>query len=254
MFKRSHATLLTLPLALLFFGTTAAAQTLPLVRYQGKGGAGVYAAAPAHRKVYESNPSLWDVFGTVGHCQATKQPGTMPLLNLMRPTKFGGEHFYTTDVNEAITVQNSSAVWVADDLGKVVCFVATSKMAGTIAVYRYRQPNGRSYIYAFGEAENNLLKQKADLKFERVAFYVWAQAGGGPTQHNFPDPSPRQSNFPDPTPLRTARHRQRTLDLRAAQRPDLRQRRQHRLLRGGRNEQERRPPRQAEDGREQDHG
>ena len=49
---------------------------------------------------------------------------------------------------------------------------------GTVAVYRYRQPDGRSYIYAFGEAENNLLKQNP-VKFERVAFYVWAEAQSG---------------------------------------------------------------------------
>jgi hypothetical protein len=195
MFKRSHATTFILPLVLLLFGASAAAQTLPLVRFQGKSGAGVYAAAPAHRKVYESNPSMWDAFGTVGYCQATKQPGAMPLLNLMRPTKFGGEHFYTTDVNEAINVQNSSAVWVADELSKVVCFVATSKLPGTVAVYRYRQPDGKSYIYAFGEAEHNQLKQKADLKFERVAFYVWAQAAGEVKSSPFPDLPPQKPDL-----------------------------------------------------------
>jgi hypothetical protein len=193
MFERSHATLLILPLALLLFGASAAAQTVPLARYQNKAGITAYAAAPEHRKVYQDNASSWSE-QVVGHCYAANQPGTMPLFNFKRPTKFGDEHFYTTDIGEAVALQKSSAMWMADDV-KVVCRAATSKLPGTVPVYRYRQPGGTYYIYAFGESENSLLKQNPELKFERVAFYVWAQDGGGPTQHNFPDPTPQKPDL-----------------------------------------------------------
>lgn len=204
MHKCSRATTFILPLVMLVFvatAVTATAQTLPLVRYQSKGGVAAYAAHPEHRKQFQNNSSKWNEYGPVGHCHATQQPGTMPLLNLRRATEFGAEHFYTTDVKEAVAVQNTSAAWSADNFNKgVVCFVATSKLPGTLAVYRYRQPDGQSYIYAFGESENNLLKQNAELKFERVPFHVWAQPASGMKQSDFPDPSPKQSNFPDASP------------------------------------------------------
>lgn len=132
-------------------GASAAAQTLPLVRYQSEGGAGAYAAHPERRKKFQADPSRWKEYGTVGHCQTAKRPGTTALLNLRRPAEFGGQHFYTTDVGEAVKVQNWDARWVADDFNKgVVCFVAASKLPGSVAVYRYRQPSGQGYIHAFG--------------------------------------------------------------------------------------------------------
>jgi hypothetical protein len=195
MLRRSHAARFLLPLAMLAaFAAAASAQTVPLTRYQNKHGVAAYAALPEHRKLYEANPSVWKVFGVVGHCYASKQPGTAPVLNLKRPTKFGDQHFYTTDVDEAISVQNSSATWVADDV-KVLCFAATSKLAGTVPAYRYRQPSGRDYIYAFGDGENNLLKQSPELKFESVAFFVWAQPGGMVKSSPFPDPAPQKPDL-----------------------------------------------------------
>lgn len=177
----------------------AAAQTVPLVRYQNKGGVAAYAAAPAHRKSYQANPSVWKEFGVVGHVYASKQQGTVPLLNLKRPTKFGDEHFYTTDVGEAVAVQKSDPLWAVDDFNKgVVGYVPASPQAGvTAAAYRYRQPAGRYYIYAFGEAENNLLKKNTELKFERVAFHFYAQPISGATSSPWPDAPAPAAQRPD---------------------------------------------------------
>lgn len=177
----------------------AAAQTVPLVRYQSKGGVAAYAAAPAHRKLYESNPSVWKEFGVVGHVYASKRPGAVPLLDLKRPTKFGDEHFYTTDIDEAVAVQKSDPLWAVGDFNKgVVGYVPASPQAGvTAAAYRYRQPSGRYYIYAFGEAENNLLKKSPELKFERVAFHFYPQPISGATSSPWPDAQPPAAQKPD---------------------------------------------------------
>ncbi|HEX8558253.1 MAG TPA: CARDB domain-containing protein [Pyrinomonadaceae bacterium] len=184
---------------LCFSAAAAAAQTAPLVRYQNKGGVAAYAAAPAHRKSYQANSSVWKEFGVVGHVYASKQPGTLPLLSLKRPTKFGDEHFYTTDVEEAVAVQKSDPLWSVGDFNKgVVGYVPASPQAGvTAAAYRYRQPTGRYYIYAFGEAENNLLRKNPELKFERVAFHLYAQPISGATSSPWPDAPAPAAQKPD---------------------------------------------------------
>lgn len=174
------------------------ALTIPLYRYQAKNGSGVYAAYPAYRKLFENASNVWDEFGVVGHVYPSKQAGTMPLLALRKPASVGiaSLYFYTTDIDEALAKQNSGWEAVQNYKG-VVGYVATTAQAGTIAVYRYRQPTAAGgYIYAFGESENNTLKQNTGLKFEKLAFYVWAKpVEPKPSQSNFPS-GQTSSNFP----------------------------------------------------------
>jgi len=171
------------------------ALTIPLYRYQAKNGSGVYAAYPAYRETFEKASNNWNKFGVVGHVYPSKQPGTMPLLALRKPAAvgIGSLHFYTTSIDEALEKQNGG--WEAVQSYKgVIGYVSTTQQPGTVAVYRYRQPTPEGgYVYAFGESENSALKQSAGLKFEKVAFYVWANPVEKPTQANFPT---GQSNFP----------------------------------------------------------
>jgi len=162
--------------------------TIPLYRYQAKNGSGAYAAYPAYRKQFE-NASVWNELGVVGHVYPEKQPGTMPLLALRKPAAVGvgSLFFYTTSIDEALEKQNGGWEAVQNYKG-VIGYVSTSQQPGTVAVYRYRQPTAAGgYIYAFGESENGTLKQSAGLKFEKVAFHVWASPV---------EPKPQQSNFP----------------------------------------------------------
>lgn len=179
------------------------ALTIPLYRFQAKNGSGIYAAYPAYVKLFDNASNNWDKFGVVGHVYPNKIAGTVPLLALRHKSNVGiaSFYFYTTDINEAINKQNAGWDAVQEHKG-VIGYVATSAKPGTIAVYRYRQPTAQaSYIYAFGEAENNTLKQNSDLKFEKLAFYVWANpVEEQPKSSDFPtgndDDQPKNSNFP----------------------------------------------------------
>ena len=177
----------------------AEALTIPLYRYQSKNGSGVYAAYPAYREQFEKASNTWEKFGVVGHVYPSKQPGTMPLLALRKPAPvgIGSLHFYTTSIDEALEKQNGGWEAVQNYKG-VVGYVSTTQQPGTVAVYRYRQPAGvGGYLYAFGDGENNALKQSAGVKFEKVAFYVWANPVEAMKQSNFPS---GQSNFPSGGP------------------------------------------------------
>lgn len=161
-----------------------------LYRYQSKSGSGVYAAQPAYRNQFEKASPTWDQMGVVGYVYPTKQSGTMPLLSLRKSIagSYVGIYFYTTDINEAIAKQNAGWNPVQNFKG-VIGYVAMAEQPGTIAVYRYRQPTlAGGYIYAFGEAENDLLAKKTELKFEKLAFYVW--------EKSLDKPKSKGSDFP----------------------------------------------------------
>lgn len=149
--------------------------TIPLVRYNGKNGNSVYAAQPKYRNLFEQASKNWEKFGTVGHVYPQKIAGTVPLLSLRKKAEVGiaPNYYYTTSIDEAVAKQNAGWVMVPEYKG-VTGYVATSAKPGTIAVYRYKQPAGPGYLYAFGEQENNALKETS-AKFQKIAFYVWGE-------------------------------------------------------------------------------
>lgn len=164
--------------------------TIPMVRYNGKNGNSVYAAQPKYKNLFDKASGNWEKFGTVGHVYPQKVAGTVPLLSLRRKASVGiaPYYFYTTSIDEALAKQSTGWVMVPEYKG-VAGYVATSSKPGTIPVYLYRQPTGPGFLYAFGEQENNALKNST-AQYQKIAFYVWAE----PVESE----SPKGAGFPDP--------------------------------------------------------
>lgn len=162
--------------------------TIPMVRYNGKNGNSVYAAQPKYRNIFDKASGNWEKFGTVGHIYPAKVAGTVPLLSLRRKADVGiaSYYFYTTNIDEALARQSTGWTMVQEYKG-VAGYVATSHQRGTIPVYLYRQPTGPGFLYAFGEQENEALKNST-AKYQKIAFYVW----GDPVES---EPA-KGSNFP----------------------------------------------------------
>jgi hypothetical protein len=120
------------------------------------------------------NNKGWKYVGITGYVLPKISPGTTPLYRMFK-SEFGGtNHFYTTDLDEAINATRNLG-WNAE---AIVGYVAKKQIAGTVPLYRlYMGCNtpctgGDVHYYTASAAEKVGAIQNG-MGFIRIEAYVW---------------------------------------------------------------------------------
>jgi uncharacterized protein DUF5648 len=106
----------------------------------------------------------WNGLGVLAYVFGQQVQGAVPLYRYMNPKS--GDHFFTTNHEEGDNAINSYG-YVGENQ---CCFVSSSKISGTLPLYRVLK--GSYHWYAVGDtARDNLIAK--GFKLEGIEGYVW---------------------------------------------------------------------------------